>query len=81
MHHNNSITYKSCFTQLPYQIFLKNICKNYSTVTSIVSIISYLCIAQRLAQLDKELKTREGKKTKKDGPSSSLPACKKSRRK
>ena len=48
---------------------------------SVVMIVIYLCIAQRLAQLDKELKAREGKKAKKDAPSSSLPACKRSRKK
>ena len=48
---------------------------------SIVSIVNYICLQQRLAQLDKELKAREGKKSKRDGPSSSLPASNKSRRK
>ena len=63
------------------QIFLTNILMNYLTYTCIINIINYILFEQRLAQSDKELKVREGKKNKKNGPSSSLPATKKSRRK
>ena len=62
-------------------IAFSNICKKYSTYTWIIDIINYILFEQRLAQLDKKLKAREGKKNKKDAPSSSLPTTKKSRRK